>query len=32
VLSDADMLSLVRVHYRPVSLQVTLYTDPEIPT
>jgi putative hydrolase of the HAD superfamily len=26
-LSDADMRSLVRVHYRPVSSQVTLYAD-----
>jgi putative hydrolase of the HAD superfamily len=26
-LSDADMLNLVRVHYRPVSSQVTIYAD-----
>jgi hypothetical protein len=26
-LSDADVLSLVRVHYRPVSSQVTMYAD-----
>jgi len=26
-LSDADLLSLVRIHYRPVSSQVTMYAD-----
>jgi hypothetical protein len=26
-LADADVLSLVRVHYRPVSSQVTMYAD-----